>query len=294
MGKLSTKTKLLLACLLAYGLGLAAAIAAFFWFQGNSPFVIAAVADLAATIIVFAFSIVFNNSSIYDPYWSIAPVPIALFWAFRQDAGMVLQLRQLIVLFLLAAWAFRLTFHCLRRWDSLRQEDWRYSELRPRAGRFYWPLSFLGFHLFPTVIVFLGCLSLYPVLFDPANRFGILDMFAILVTVLAIGIEAEADRELKAFRSNPGNRGLSINSGLWAYSRHPNYFGEVLFWWGLYLFGLAADIGYWWTIIGPLAVTALFMFVSVPMMDRHMLGRRESYSENMRRIPALIPWFPRG
>jgi steroid 5-alpha reductase family enzyme len=79
--------------------------------------------------------------------------------------------------------------------------------------------------------------------------------------------------------------------GLWAYSRHPNYFGEVTFWWGLFFFALAADTDYWWTIIGPAAITVLFTFISIPMMDKRNLARRPGYEERIKNIPALIPWF---
>jgi steroid 5-alpha reductase family enzyme len=81
--------------------------------------------------------------------------------------------------------------------------------------------------------------------------------------------------------------------GLWAYSRHPNYFGEVMFWWGLFFFGLAADPGYWWTLIGPVLITALFIFISIPLMEKRSLEKREGYEEIRQKIPALIPWFPK-
>jgi steroid 5-alpha reductase family enzyme len=290
----SPKRKVLLACLLAYAVALAGAILVALRFNGNGIIFAAAAADLAATIIVFAFSMIFDNSSIYDPYWSVAPVAIAVYWANHAVALPALPVRQLAVMLLLLAWAFRLTFNCLRRWNNLKQEDWRYAEMRPGAGRLYWPLSFLGFHLFPTIVVFLGCLSLYVSLSAGNNQFGFLDLLAIGATGAAILIEAAADRQMDAFRAEAKNTGQNIGSGLWAYSRHPNYFGEVLFWWGLYLFALSADPGFWWVVIGPVAITLLFLFVSVPMMDRHMLHRRKSYADRMDKISALIPWFRRG
>ena len=84
-----------------------------------------------------------------------------------------------------------------------------------------------------------------------------------------------------------------MTTGLWAYSRHPNYFGEIMFWWGLFIFALAADSCYWWTIAGPLVITILFLFISIPMMDKRSLGRRPGYEEHMERVSALIPWFPK-
>ena len=288
----ASKTRLILACALVYALALAIALGVGYLLRGKHPILIAGGADIAATIVVFIFSIIFNNSSIYDPYWSLAPVPIALYWAFHAYSDAVI-IRQVAVLLLLAVWAARLTYNCLDRWQGLKHEDWRYSEMR-RTGRFYWVISFFGFHLFPTIIVFLGCLSLYPSLLAGTHPFGVLDIVAIILTISAILIEGKADRELKAFMSKRKSAEQHITTGLWAYSRHPNYFGEVLFWWGLYLFALAADLAYWWAIIGPLCITMLFIFVSTPMMDRHILNKKSAYSGTMKRVSALIPWFPKN
>jgi steroid 5-alpha reductase family enzyme len=97
-----------------------------------------------------------------------------------------------------------------------------------------------------------------------------------------------ADLQLRRFAA-PGR---IVDRGLWRWSRHPNYLGEVGFWWGLWLFGLAAAPGWWWTVVGPLVMVALFVFVSVPLMDDRSLARRPGYAEHMRRVPALLPWSP--
>jgi steroid 5-alpha reductase family enzyme len=165
--------------------------------------------------------------------------------------------------------------------------------MRGNTGRFYWLVSFFGFHFFPTIIVFLGCLSLYPALSVGTNPFGALDIGAIAITISAIWIETRADQELKTFVSQHKSAEENITTGLWTYSRHPNYFGEVLFWWGLYIFALSADFAYWWAIIGPICITMLFLFVSIPMMDRHILRTKPAYAETMKRVSALIPWFPK-
>jgi steroid 5-alpha reductase family enzyme len=288
------KSNTLPVCLAVYLIALGIAIAVSFGFQSQNPVIVAGIADIAATIVVFAASMIFNNSSIYDPYWSIAPIPIAFFWAFNSLSHNISIIREIIVLVLLSTWAIRLTYNCMRRWTDIRQEDWRYADIRNNTGKFYWPVSFIGIHLFPTIIVFLGCLSLFPALSAGANRFNILDIIAVIITTSAVLIEATADHELKIFILRRSDSEETIRTGLWAYSRHPNYFGEVLFWWGLYLFALASNPAYWWVIIGPVAITLLFVFVSVPMMDRHMLKKRQSYIHNIESLPALVPWFPKS
>jgi len=286
----ASRARAILTVALMYALALVIALGVGYLLRGKHPLLITGAADITATVVVFIFSIIFNNSSIYDPYWSLAPVPIALYWTFLPSSNAVL-FRQVAVLLLLAIWAARLTYNCLYRWQGLKHEDWRYADMR-RTGRFYWLISFFGFHSFPTLIVFLGCLSLYPALSAGSEPFGALDMLAIAVTISAILIEARGDRELKTFISQRKSAGEHIRTGLWAYSRHPNYFGEVLFWWGLCLFALSADLAYWWAIIGPVCITMLFLFVSIPMMDRHLLKKKPTYAETMKSVSALIPWFP--
>jgi steroid 5-alpha reductase family enzyme len=255
---------------------------------GLHPVLAAGLADLLATLAVFLFSAGFDNSSIYDPYWSVAPVPIALFWLLG-FGGAGAGLRQAAVLALLGAWAVRLTVSCLLRWPGLGHEDWRYAGYR-RLGPWYWPVSLLGFHLMPTALVYLGCLPLWPALTAGGRAVGIVDAAALLVTAAAVAIEAASDRQLRRFLARPRSGRRAIDEGLWARVRHPNYLGEILFWWGVWAFGLAADPSWWWTIAGPAAITLMFVLFSVPMMDRHLLEGRPGYASRMRTRPALVPW----
>jgi len=253
----------------AYLAALAAALATGLALPGRHPLLVTAAADVVATLVVFAASVRHDNSSLYDPYWSVAPVPIVAFWLTLSATTA----RGALAAALVLAWAARLTWNCMARWGSLAEEDFRYREIRGRTGRWYWPASLFSIHLFPTAWVFLGLLPLFPVLARPAAPPGWLDAAAFLVTAGAILLEALADLQLRRFvagRRDPTER---FQAGLWAVSRHPNYLGEVLFWWGLWLFGLAADPGWWWTVIGPLAITALFTLVSIPWMDRRLAGR---------------------
>ena len=201
--------------------------------------------------------------------------------------------RRVLALSLVTIWAVRLTYNWLRRWEGLAHEDWRYADLRKKASRRYWLVDLTGIHLFPTIQVFLGCLALYPALSVGTGPVGVLDGIAGVVTSGAVWIEASADKQLHRFLCGEKKAGEILNKGLWAYSRHPNYFGEILFWWGVYLMGLAADPSYGWTIIGPLSITLMFHFISIPMIDKRSLDRRPCYEEHMQKVPACIPWFPR-
>jgi steroid 5-alpha reductase family enzyme len=181
----------------------------------------------------------------------------------------------------------RLTWNWLLRWQGLADEDWRYADFR--SNRAYWAVSFAGFHFFPTIAVFAGCLPLVPVFLSASHAGGAVDVLAVIVTCGSIIMEMKADRDLRVFRRGPRSRGELLTSGIWGWCRHPNYFGEVAFWWGIGLFGLAANPGYWWTLSGAVIITALFLFISLPMMDRHMLKRYPAYQERVRSVSGFLP-----
>lgn len=257
--------------------------------SGLHPLWVVSIADVGATVTVFVFSRAFNNSSVYDPYWSVAPVSIAWWLALSPGGADGLTLRQGLVLALITAYGVRLTFNWARGWPGLHHEDWRYVDLRKSTGTLYWLTSFFGLHFFPTVIVLLGCLPLHAVLVTHPTGFGPLDVVAAVVTAGAIVIEALADEQLRTFRrTSPGK---ICNVGLWSMSRHPNYFGEISFWAGLCLFGVAAGAP-WWSGAGVGAMIALFLGASIPMAERRSIARRPGYAEHQKRVSKLVPWFP--
>jgi steroid 5-alpha reductase family enzyme len=242
---------------------------------------------LVATAVVFVVSVLTDNSSIYDPYWSVQPLALAGYYLWagwdRVDA------RQVIVTVLVALYALRLTSNFYRDWPGLAKEDFRYVEFRQRFGRGYWPVSFVGIHLFPTIMVYLGCLPLYALTRPRADGLSWLDGLGIMVTLGAVILAFIADEQLRRFRSDPRNRGCVVGRGLWSLSRHPNYLGEVTTWWGLWLFALAAGVKWWWTAVGAAAITAMFVCVSIPWMERRMLATRADYAEYQAKTPMLWP-----
>jgi steroid 5-alpha reductase family enzyme len=246
-----------------------------------------ALGTLVATLVIFAASVAVDNSSMYDPYWSLQPLAIAGFYVWREWGA--LSGRQILVTVLIVLYALRLTGNFYRGWPGLAKEDFRYIDFRRRFGRLYWPVSFLGIHLFPTVMVFLGCLPMYAVARSGAAGLSWLDAVAALVAVGSIGLAFVADEQLRDFRRDRANRGRCIRSGSWARSRHPNYLGEITTWWGLWLFALAASPGWWWTGIGAAAITVMFVFVSVPMMEKRALATRAGYAEYQAMTPPLLP-----
>jgi steroid 5-alpha reductase family enzyme len=190
---------------------------------------------------------------------------------------------------LVLLWSLRLTFNWARRWKGLGDEDWRYAGFRSFPRPVYWLISLAGFHLFPTLIVFAGCLSAYPALCKLSQPPGITDGIAGIICFSGIAIEAIADRQLMQYLRN--KRGIPfLSTGLWKYSRHPNYFGEILFWAGIFAFSLPMKPFPWYTLSGPLGMILMFSFISIPIMNKRMLERKPGYDGYANKTSALVPW----
>jgi steroid 5-alpha reductase family enzyme len=277
----------------AYAVALAAALVAGATAPLSHPLAVALVADLAATLAIFGWSVAYRNSSFYDAYWSVAPIPIAVYWIAASQGAV--GARQALVLLLVTLWGLRLTWNWARGWHGLAHEDWRYVDLQRTTGRAYWLVSFVGLHLMPTFWVFGGMLGVWAAVCAPGRPLGALDALAALVTAGAIALEAGADAQLHRYRASSPSSGDFLKSGLWAWSRHPNYLGEMGFWWGLWLFGVAAaPQTWWWTLAGPLAITLMFRFVSLPLIETRMRERRPAFADWAARSSLVLPRPPRA
>jgi steroid 5-alpha reductase family enzyme len=231
-------------------------------------------ANLIATLIIYFFSKLMDNSSVYDPYWSVAPVVTTFFWLLPQIFTKSVSVYQWIGLALVFIWGFRLTLNWMLRWKGFQDEDWRYVAIRNKTKNWYWPVSLLGIHLFPTLLVFLGILPLYFVFSHNQTPHLALFYVAVVIIVIAIGLESVADFQLLKFRDTGKNKNKRLRSGLWKTFSHPNYTGEILFWWGVYLYAVAFYLPLWRLFLGPGLITILFYFVSIPMMDAHLNNKR--------------------
>jgi len=280
------------AVLIAYIIALGAAFLAL----KNLPYSIlinALLADLIATCVIFGFSRAFKNSSFYDAYWSVFPPFIALYWLLTHAPETGDGWRAHIVVVLILWWAIRLTLNWMSHWQGLKHEDWRYQPIRDKAGKAEFIADFFSTHLLPTLIVFACLLPVHAAINLWQTPLGWLDYLAIIVTVGAILIETIADLQLHKFNASK-KPGEIMDKGLWRLSRHPNYFGEYGFWFGMMLFGLAAHPqGWWWIVPGAVLMFALIRFASIPMMDERSKERRGGYAEHMTRTNAFLPWFPK-
>jgi steroid 5-alpha reductase family enzyme len=274
--------------LFIYVLAILTAVLVARFFSGFHPLVMIGAADLAATLLVFLFSVVMNNSSAYDPYWSVKPIVIAVAYLFIFHVE-ELSTRQWLVLTGTAFYALRLTSNFYRDWPGFHHEDWRYVNFRKTSGRYYWLVSLGAIHLFPTIMVYLGCLAMFPVFESSGRALNAWDIAGTLLLFGSVIYVFIADEQLRNFRKNPGNKGKAMTTGLWSYSRHPNYFGEISTWWGLSAFAVAAACENWWVLAGPVAITVMFLFASIPMIEKRNLERREGYRQYIARTSLLLP-----
>ncbi len=239
------------------------------------------IADVAATVVTFIFSVIFGNASVYDPYWSVQPPVILIAFAI----GKKLTILGVLLIIVVSYWAIRLTANWAYTFANLNHQDWRYTMLKEKTGVFYPLINFTGIHMVPTLVVY-GCVlpAVYAVINGVAATLG-----SVLFLCLSLGaatMQGIADYEMHTFRKN--RDGAFIHNGLWKYSRHPNYLGEILMWWGVALSVICAAPNAWHLAIGALANTVLFFAVSIPMADDRQ-SSKEGFAEYKQQTRMLLP-----
>jgi steroid 5-alpha reductase family enzyme len=201
--------------------------------------------------------------------------------------------RKLLLALLTSIWGLRLALHILvRNWGH--GEDRRYRAWRAQHGeRFWWVSLFTVFGLQAVLLWVISIVIQTGQISPVPSRLVWLDGLGTLIWAVGFGFEALADWQLARFKTDPANAGKVMNRGLWAYSRHPNYFGECLVWWGLFLITLATPGGTW-AIVSPIVITFLLLKVSgVTLLERTITDTRPEYADYMKTTSRFFPWFPR-
>ena len=245
------------------------------------PYLALLCADVIATVITFVFSLIFGNASVYDPYWSVQPPVIIIAFA----CGKRLTALGILLIIAISFWAVRLTANWAYTFKSLEHQDWRYTMLKEKTGVFYPIINFVGIHMIPTLVVY-GCTlpAVYSILLGiEAN---VPSVFFICISVAAATMQGIADIQMHKFRKH--RTGAFIRVGLWKYSRHPNYLGEILMWWGVALSVVCAAPELWYLAAGAVANTVLFFAVSIPMADRRQ-SKKEGFEEYKKQTRMLLP-----
>ena len=238
-------------------------------------------ADVAATVLTFVFSLIFRNASVYDPYWSVQPIVILVCFAI----GKALTLERILLLIAVCIWGVRLTANWAYTFHGLTHQDWRYTMLHEKTGIFYPIINFTGIHMVPTLVVY-GCTvpAVYAFLHDGNWNIGSILFFC--VSIGATVLQGTADIQMHRFRKH--RTGTFIRTGLWKYSRHPNYLGEILMWWGVALAVVSVYPGVWYLCAGAAANTVLFLAVSIPLADDRQ-AKKEGFANYKAHTRMLLP-----
>jgi len=235
-------------------------------------------------------SLALRNVTVVDSLWGLGFVLIAWLTFFLGDghAG-----RRWLVTALVTLWGVRLSVYLTRR-NLGRGEDPRYAEWRVKSGDRFWLHSLFKVFMAQAFFMWVIALALQYVQLSALQAvWTVWDGLGVLLWSLGFLFESVGDSQLAAFKADPGNRGRVMDRGLWAYTRHPNYFGEALMWWGIFLIALAAPGG-WWTVISPLTITAVLLkMTGIPLTERLLVERRPGYGDYIRDTSAFIPWFPK-
>ncbi len=236
----------------------------------------------------FVVAQIIRNNSIVDIGWGIGFVIVAWFSLF--SAG-YLTTRGLIMTGLVTVWGVRLFYHIIKRnWG--KPEDFRYANWREEWGRYVVVRAFFQVFMLQGLMMMLIATPILLVNVSPDTAFGVMEMFGLAVWLIGFFFEAVGDKQLADFLQDPANRGKVMKSGLWRYTRHPNYFGEATMWWGLFILGLSVQNGIF-GIISPLVITNLLLFVSgVPMLEKKMMQKPE-FVEYAKETSVFFPWFPK-
>ncbi len=234
----------------------------------------------------FVISLLKKRNDVVDIAWGVGFVLMAwLSWVLSPDFSQ----RGLLLGILITVWGVRLALHIFRR-NYGKPEDYRYQVWRQEWGKWFYLRSYGQVYLLQGSFLFLIILPVLLVNNNTNQAFGYLDIIGLVVWLIGFFFESVGDKQLSEFVKNPENKGKLMQNGLWKYTRHPNYFGEVTQWWGIWLVTMGAPVA-WFGIIGPLTITFLILKVSgVPMLEKKMQEKPE-FTEYARRTSKFFPWF---
>ncbi len=235
----------------------------------------------------FAVSVKFKRNDVADIAWGLGFVLMA--WTALLLYGYSFNAR--LATGLITIWGIRLAWHIGRR-NIGKPEDRRYAEWR-KTWKHFILRSYFQVFMLQGVLLFLIVSPALFISLSGMHRFGFIDIIGLLVWTVGFFFESVGDHQLKTFLKDPANKGKILQEGLWTYTRHPNYFGEVMQWWGIFLLAVTLPGG-WMTIIGPVTITLFILFVSgVPMLEKKYEGRAD-WEAYKNKTSVFIPMAPRS
>lgn len=244
------------------------------------------IANALSTVFVWVVGVFLKSASIYDPYWSVQTVVIYMFLMISKSAY---NLGSILILCCLLFWAVRLTYNFAYGFDDLSYVDWRYKMLKEKTGPLFQVVSLLGIHMFPTIVVYLASIPAYMYLIR-GFEFEAVNLVGLFIMIIATVLELISDLNMAKFKKIRTDRNQVINVGLWKYSRHPNYLGEIMFWYGLALVYVLSDLSGFNCLLGAVVNHLMFLFISIPMAENHMKGYKPNFVEYKKETRMLLPF----
>ncbi len=236
----------------------------------------------------FLISVIKKRNDVADMAWGVGFVLISWAAFFISEQTSV---RALLVNIFISVWGMRLAWHIFAR-NKNKPEDYRYLAWRHEWGKWFYIRSYVQVFLLQGVLLFLIVAPVLVINQNSNSSLNFLDMVGVAVWLIGFCFEAVGDAQLAGFIKNPANKGRLMQSGLWAYTRHPNYFGEVTQWWGVWLMALSVSNG-WLSLVGPLTITFLILKVSgIPLLERKMAEKPE-FADYQRRVSIFFPLPPK-
>jgi steroid 5-alpha reductase family enzyme len=245
---------------------------------------------LGLLTLLWVVSLILRNSSIVDIFWGTGFVIST--WVYFFLTASDFEPRKLLISTLVTIWGLRLSLYVLWR-NAGKGEDYRYAKWRQETGRSWWWKSFFRVFLLQGVLLCIIVIPLLAAQLSSTQQFLTpLDLLASLVWLIGFFFEAVGDIQLARFKSNTNNKGKVLTTGLWRYTRHPNYFGDAAQWWGYYLFAVANGGG--WSIFSPLLMTFFLLKVSgVSLLEKTLTNTKPEYREYIQKTSPFLPWFPK-
>ena len=282
----TSKTIGLIILLLIYAIAVTAGIGVFILLERNGVdnlLVDILLADITSTMVVWLFGVIFKTASTYDPYWSVQTLIIYLLLLIKFNNW---NLGTILFLIPLAIYTIRLTGNFIYTFDSLSYVDWRYRMLKDKTKNFYQIVNLMGICMFPTMVVYTASIPAF--LIAVGGSYNPLQLIGFIVMIGAIVLEFISDYQMHHFRKIRTDRNQIINIGLWKYSRHPNYLGEISFWFGLFLFYFVTNVSGWYFVAGAIANLIMFLVISIPMEEKHMLEYKPQLQDYINRVSMLL------
>jgi steroid 5-alpha reductase family enzyme len=249
---------------------------------------------LSASVIFIYMTLFFllaqalKDNSIVDIGWGIGFIILSATLLYNSE---VISVHQWISFCLILLWGLRLSLHIFLR-NHGKHEDFRYANWRKEWGKYVVIRSFLQVFMLQGFFMFIIALPLMIVKIGEQTSLQWTDYVGLIIWLIGFYFEAVGDYQMVQFKKNPANKGKFITSGLWKYTRHPNYFGECAMWWGIFIISISAGNAYV-SIISPIVLTWLLTRVSgVPMLEKKYVGNKE-FEEYAQKTNAFIPWFPK-